>query len=84
MVPRKKRDNPVRFPQFVGAQDHGLVPVKLHAAILPHTTRVGRMAAETYRSARLMAEMIALKDAVVMDWSIPTPQRTCPSTSAST
>lgn len=50
-----------------------------------HPLRVRRpRPADNQRTARLIAETIALKEAVVMDGSMPTPQRTWPFTSAST
>lgn len=51
-----------------------------------HGSRLRRPPAgdNAQRRARFTAEMIALNEAVVIDWSIPTPQSTWPFTSAST
>ena len=72
-------------------QDDGLVavePARHHVPSRISITPAGAchmpISSARQRSARLTAEMTALKEEVVIDGSMPTPHRTCPFTSHST
>lgn len=72
-------DNPVGLIELVSAQDNPLICISSHPNIIDGTPREGLQ-----RRVRLSAEMMALRPALIVEGSMPTPQRILSSISTST